>query len=283
MKKIALTAVVALLFSMTSALADETSSCTLFDPTPDHDMRSFSTDRPTKSDSPYTIDCGHLQYEADIVNWTYDHDNASQTTVSNLFVGDPTFKLGLTHNADFEVALAPITIDQSHNRAMGTQTFAFGFGDVYTRVKFNVFGNDGGDYALAIVPYVKAPTAPHNLGNGHWEGGGYMPFVVVLPDDWTMDITSEMDILENASLNGTHTNISNLINFGHPLFTDDLTGYIEFWSDVDNDRGAQTQYTGDLALTWLVQDNVQLDCGINIGLNKAANDVQPYLGLSQRF
>jgi len=281
-------AVAKTLFSPT-AFADDNapppdkSQYNLFNPVPDDQMRSFSTDRPTKSDSPYTVDAGHFQYEADLVNWIYDHNNTSQTTVSNVIVGDPVLKAGLTNHTDLEVALAPININQANNRPAGTQTTFAGFGDIYTRVKFNLFGNDGGDYALAIVPYVKAPTANHHIGNTHWEGGGYVPFVAVLPSDWTMNITSEMDILENAALNGTHTNFSNLINFSHPVFDPSLTGYVEFWSDVNNDTGVQTQYTADFALSWVVKDNLQLDCGVNVGLNKAANDVQPYLGISQRF
>lgn len=264
------------------AAADK-SQCSLLTPVPDSQMRSFSTDRPTKSDSPYTVDCGHVQYEADAANWTYDRYNAAQTTLSNILIGDPVLKAGITNDADLEFALAPITLDQSHNRATGTKATNFGFGDIFTRVKYNLFGNDGGDYALAVVPYVKAPTASHNIGNGHWEGGGYVPFLVALPSDWTMNITSEMDFLENAALNGTHTNYSNLINFSHPLFDPAVTGYVEFWSDVDNDINTPPQYTGDLAVSWLVKDNLQLDCGVNLGLNKAANDIQTYVGISQRF
>jgi len=106
---------------------------------------------------------------------------------------------------------------------------------------------------------------------------------MVLPKSWTMNITSEVDILENASLNGDHTNFQNLINFSHSLFTDCLTGYVEFWSDVNTDIGAQAQYTADFATSWAVKDNLQLDAGVNVGLNKASNDIQPYIGISQRF
>lgn len=277
------------LFSI-SAFADDSdvsstdkSQYNLFNPVPEDEMRSFATDRPTKSDTPYTVDAGHFQYEADLVNWTYDHYNTSQTTVSNVLVGDPVLKAGLTNHTDLEIALAPININQTRNRLTGAQANNFGFGDVYTRVKFNLFGDDGGDYAMAVVPYVKAPTASQYIGNNHWEGGGYAPFIVALPNDWTMNITTEMDILENALLNGTHSNFSNLINFSHPVFSDNVTGYVEFWSDVNNDVGAQTAYTLDFALSWIVKDNLQLDGGVNVGLNKAANDVQPYLGISQRF
>jgi len=287
-KQIVTTAFVALLGQFAFAAwaddaAPDKSQYNFFNPVPVDQMRSFSTDRPTKSDTPYTVDAGHFQYEADMANWTYDRYNAAGTTTSNLLIGDPTFKMGLTQNTDLEIALAPLNINTTHNLSTDAQTNAFGFGDVYTRVKFNLLGNNSGDYALAIVPYVKAPTATHNIGNNHWEGGAYAPFVVALPQDWTMNITSELDILENAALNGDHPNFQNLINFSHPLFSDKVTGYVEFWSDVNTDTGTATQYTADFATSWAVTGNFQLDAGVNVGLNKAANDLQPYIGISQRF
>jgi hypothetical protein len=270
-------------FAAAAAPPPDKSQYTLFNPVPDDLMRSFSTDRPTKSNSPYTVDAGHFQYEADIVNWTYDRYNASHATASNFLVGDPTLKVGLTQNTDLEMALAPLNFNQSHNLTTGARNTASGFGDVFTRVKFNLLGNEGGDYAFALVPYVKAPTAAHNVGNNHWEGGGYAPFQVALPDDWSLTLMSELDILENAALNGHHANYQNLVNVGHPVFSDTVTGYVEFWSDVNNDQNVQPQYTLDFAAAWLVKDNLQLDVGVNFGLNKAASDVQPYLGISQRF
>ncbi len=289
MQKILLACLPAVLFCLAGGAQAEDvpipdkSAYTLFNPVPDNLMRSFSTDRPTKSDSPYTVDAGHFQYEADIANWIYDRYNAAQVTTSNLLLFDPTLKFGLTRNTDLEFALAPININHATARPSGAESSAFGFGDVYTRVKFNLFGDDGGDYALAVVPYVKAPTAPRSIGNGRWEGGAYAPLVIALPDDWAMDITTEYDRLENAALNGTHGNYANLINFGHPVLAENVTGYVEFWSDVNTDAGAQTQYTLDFALAWLALDNVQLDAGINLGLNKAAPDAQVYAGISQRF
>ena len=260
--------------------APDKSGYTLFKSTPTDQMRSFSTDRPTKSDTPYTVDAGHYQYESDALNWAYNHH---QTTTSNLLIADPTLKVGLTNRTDLELALTPINVNYSHVRGTNSKDTAAGFGDVYTRLKYNIFGNDSGDYALAVVPYVKAPTAAHNVGNNHWEGGGYVPFIAAMPYDWMLNITNELDIYENAALNGHHVNYSGLINFSHSVFDDSLTGYVEFWSDVNNDANTVTQYTADFALSWIVKDNLQLDAGINVGLNKAANDLQPYVGISQRF
>ncbi len=56
--------------AQTLANAPGKSAFNLFDPTPDADLRSFCTDRPPKANLPCTVDAGHFQYEADIVNWT---------------------------------------------------------------------------------------------------------------------------------------------------------------------------------------------------------------------
>ena len=37
----------------------------LFNPTPDDHLRPFNTDRPSKTDSPITVDAGRFQLEAD--------------------------------------------------------------------------------------------------------------------------------------------------------------------------------------------------------------------------
>src|SRR5207247_8308607 len=40
---------------------------TLFNPTPRELMREMNTDRPDKTESPYTVDAGHFQVEADVL------------------------------------------------------------------------------------------------------------------------------------------------------------------------------------------------------------------------
>jgi hypothetical protein len=271
--------------SADDAPAPDKSAYTLFDPVPAAELRPLETDRPTKSNSPYTVDAGHFQYEADLVNWTYDHYNYSRTTTSSVLVADPTLKLGLTNQTDLEVALAPINIVRSTDRTSGTRSQFDGFGDVYTRVKFNLLGDDGGDYALAVVPYVKAPTADKNIGNGHVEGGGYAPFSFALPGGWTGLVMTELDFLEDADLTGVHQNYQNLVNVSHAIgpASANVTGYVELYSDVNTDRNVQPVYTFDLAAAWLVKSDLQLDIGTNIGLNKPAPDLQAYIGISQRF
>src|SRR5215208_5769920 len=47
----------------------------LFHPTPPDLMRELSTDRPDKTESPYTVDAGHVQIEMDLASYSYDRHN----------------------------------------------------------------------------------------------------------------------------------------------------------------------------------------------------------------
>jgi hypothetical protein len=264
-------------------LSPAQSTFSLFDPVPADQLRSFATDRPTKSDSPYTVDAGHFQVEMDAVNWSYHRDSLAKTTSSNLLILDPALKAGIAPDMDIEFDLVPVTLNHTHDRNDGTRSSSVGFGDLVTRLKLNVIGNDHGNEVLAIVPYVKAPTACDGCGNNHWEGGATLPFILILPSDWTLNVTNEADLQENADPHGMHMNYQSLINLSHPLLLDSLTAYGEFWTDTDRDHGMRRQYSLDFALAWLAAVDFQVDAGINLGLNPATTGLQAYCGLSRRF
>ena len=55
------------------------SAYTVLNPTPDSALRSLTTDRPTKSNSPITVDAGRFQIESDLANFTYDTFEGTKT------------------------------------------------------------------------------------------------------------------------------------------------------------------------------------------------------------
>src|SRR5262249_23638406 len=78
---------------------------TLCDPVPDSALRSFNPDRPTKAFNPYTVDSGHFQYETDLINYAYQKTGTVRT--NTILAPNPTLKLGITNNIDFELNIAP--------------------------------------------------------------------------------------------------------------------------------------------------------------------------------
>ena len=256
-----------------------------FNPTPTANLRGFATDRPTKSNSPITVDAGHLQYETDIA--VYTHSNAGGVSTRQVTAFDPVVKLGLTDRVDFEVQFGGYNWVEAAAPGAGPGSGSVlshvrGVGDLTVRPKINIFGNEGG-VALALIPYVKFPTASRYLGNGHVDGGVIAPFSAPLPLDFTLTFVPEVDVIRNGANAGHHVNFTQAFNISHPIGTK-LTVYGEFFSTVGPDRGSPNLYTVDVAAAYLLTDTLQVDVGANFGvINSFSPNVQVYTGLSQRF
>ena len=160
----------------------------LLNPVPADQMRSFSTDRPTKSNVPYTVDAGHFQYETDLVNFTHQVIGSAHT--NTLLAPNPTFKVGVTNNADLEVNV-PFAGIHTFGSSTGPSSTVWGIGDTFVRAKVNLWGNDGGSTAAALIPFVKAPSAPIGIGNGAVEEGLIAPLALSLPNDFILLLVPE--------------------------------------------------------------------------------------------
>ena len=263
--------------------APDKSAYTVFNPTPDDQQRSLCTDRPTKSTSPCTVDAGHWQVESDVYNVTLQ-TTGGVTTTTQLFT-NPTLKLGVTNNLDFEVNIAPYEQVSIHDSVGKTTATSSGVGDLFLKAKLNLAGDDGGDFGFAFEPYVKVPTAPAGVGNGQVEGGIIAPLQFALPANWQLVIDPEFDSLADATSGGQHANVSSLLSFGYPV-SKTVTVSLELWGDVNFDpAGTVRQASFDLGAAWIPAKapNFQLDGGVNLGLNPATPGAQLYIGVSRRF
>src|SRR5438093_12884571 len=88
-------------------LTPDKSQYTLFNPTPVDLRRAYNTDRPSKTDSPFTIDAGGFQIESDVWNWTLDEPDTKHgdERIRTWMLGNTNFKLGLTNWMELQVFL----------------------------------------------------------------------------------------------------------------------------------------------------------------------------------
>ena len=275
---------ISLLLLTAGAMAGEKSGYTLLDPVPTALMREFNTDRPDKTESPYTVDAGHFQFEMDIFTGTRDHDTSGQAdlTRQEYAIAPFNLKVGVLPSVDVQLVVTPFVHERIKDRATGAVEEHSGFGDLTARVKVNLWGNDGGATALGLMPFVKFPTSQDGLGNGAVEGGMIIAFAADLPLGFGMGAMSEFDFNQNASGQGCHTEFVNSVTLGRGLFGK-LAGYVEFFSSVSDESGADWIGTLDLGLTYALTKSVQLDVGVALGVTKAADDVNFFTGVSLRF
>jgi hypothetical protein len=256
----------------------------LFNPTPRESMREMSTDRPDKTESPYTVDAGHFQVEMDVLNYAYDRYNGlpGNVSVESVSIAPINLKVGLWNRADLQLVLETYNHIRVHDHGAGTVQEQRGFGDMISRFKLNLWGNDGGPTALAVMPYVKLPTNQDNLGNNSVEGGVILPLAVSLPGGWGMGLMTQLDILRDETGGGHHSSFVNSITFSHDI-VGPFAGYVEFFTEVSTETDTEWVGTVDIGFTYGLTDDIQLDAGINIGVTQSADDVNPFLGISWRF
>jgi hypothetical protein len=72
------------LASPAAAEDDDSAACAdkgqynLFNPTPTDCMREFEPDRPDLTDNPFTVDAGHVQFEADLFNYSLSRPDSAK-------------------------------------------------------------------------------------------------------------------------------------------------------------------------------------------------------------
>ena len=115
-------------------------------------VHDFAPNRPSRSDSPFTVPTGFVQIETDLGNYTHPGE-VLQTL-------DPTVIYGLTKRIDVEGSIGGLIGQRNDN------VTSEGFGDVVVRTKFNLMGDDGGPLTIAVIPNIKIPSASVPIGNG---------------------------------------------------------------------------------------------------------------------
>jgi Putative MetA-pathway of phenol degradation len=262
----------------TNAVPPDKSAYNLFNPVPDDLMRELTPDRPDKTESPYTVDAGHYQLEMDFANYTYNESGGTTTRAWNL--APFNLKAGLLNNVDLQFVFDNYLDVRTESRAASTTQS--GVGGFTTRLKINLCGDDGGRTAFALLPFVKFPTSTDNLGNHAVEGGVIFPLAVRLPDEFDLGLETAVSCLRDDNDSNYHADFINSITVDHAIIGK-LSGFVEFFSDISTERHAGWVGTVDTGLEFLVAENVQLDCGCNFGVTQAADDYNPFAGITIRF
>lgn len=269
--------VLAASFGNASHAADK-SRYSLLNPTPEALLRDMSTDRPDKTESPYTVDAGRFQIETDLV--AYTHDIQDGITTRTLDVAPFNLKAGLTNDTDLQFVYGAFSRTSTSGR--GWIETDSGTGDFLIRLKHNIWGNDGGTAAFAVMPFVKLPANTLADLNDDVEGGVIFPLAIDIGHGMGLGLMSEIDMLKSATGSGYQPTFVNSATVSFEL-TSRLGLYVEAFVERSAESGAGTVVTIDGGFTFAVTKNLQLDAGASIGATRAADDLNIFAGLSRRY
>ena len=246
-------------------------------------LRDLTTDRPDVTESPFTVDAGHIQIETTLLGYTRSRRDAAGNVVDTFEIATSNLRIGLTDRLEVDLVWQPYGIADSRDGAAVSR----GIGSVDLRAKFNLWGNDGpsrsGDTVLAVLPYVTLPTDGDNgIGESEVAFGLIVPLAIELgggfglglnaaanftraPDDPTYDAA----LLTSASLAYE--------------WTDRLGTYAEAVWEFSRGGPGGDVVTLDTGFTYAIGTDWQFDAGINIGVTRAADPIAPFFGFSARF
>lgn len=229
-------------------------------------QRELSPDRPDTTENPITVEPGAFQLETTL--WSYTKDGGSKSWS----LGETNLKAGLTHATDLQLVLRPWIHEQVDG---STQE---GFGDIEVRLKYNLWGNDGGKTAGALMPYVSIPSQTA-VSSGEWEGGLIIPVAVELSDRYSISFQVDAFRGWNDDDGDYDWNLLHSSSLGISL-TDEVGMFIEYVGVVGE---SPYQATANAGFTWSVTENLQWDIAVGIGLNHAAEDLSIAQGITFRF
>ncbi len=181
----------------TSAAATQPSDkwqYSLLNPTPCNELRDMDTDRPDKTNTPHTIDAGHLQIETGGFDYVYYRDKyqGANARAEALDLGQFNFRLGVLNDLEVNAVVDAYDFVRNTDYLGNQSSRQSGLGDLVVGGKLNFWGNDCGDdvwdSALGIQPQFKIPTVRENLGNGHPELFVGVPFLINLPADFHLGL-----------------------------------------------------------------------------------------------
>jgi hypothetical protein len=228
------------------------------------------TDRPDTTESPFTVLPNYWQFELETVSVTQDGDQQFEDW------GSVNIKYGLSKHADIQLVTPAWHSGDDTN----------GWSDLELRFKWNLTGD--GDYsssnprspiAVALMPYIKFPTASHDIGNGDFECGLIIPFVFAIHDS-PVGCMVQADLIRNEDDTGYTGSFTLSAAYGLDL-TDKVSAFIEGAAVLPIEGDAETYLNGGFVFE--VNQNWNFDIGVNIGLNDEADDLRIFTGMSRRF
>jgi hypothetical protein len=268
-----------------TTIADEKSRYSIFNPTPDRLLREMTTDRPDTTESPFTVDAGRIQIETGLFGYTRSRADIDGIVVDTYELATTNIRVGLTHNTEINIVWQPYGVVRGRHDDPALRFRDSGIGGLDLRVKVNLWGNDTpgkpGKTALALLPYVTLPTDRHNgISPDHVEGGLIVPFSIDLTDKFGLGINTGVAFSKDGDLSGYDTAYIATASLAY-AWNDKFGTYHEIATELGGEGGdVVILATG---MTYAINDNVQLDAGVNFGVTSASDRINPFLGISTRF
>jgi hypothetical protein len=285
-----ITGAVVLLGTAGAALGQDKSQYSLFNPTPDHLLRDLTTDRPDTTETPFTVDAGHVQIETTIVGFSRSPRDSAGAVTDTIETATTNVRIGLTNTVEAGFIWQPYGIVRTRDDPAGSvrqSGIQSGIGGLELRGKVNLWGNDTfgkvGSSALALLPFVALPTDRHNgISPEFAEGGLIVPYALKVSEKFGLGLNAGVTWLKSDADTGHHAEYLTSASLAYE-WSEKIGTYYEVAARFHTDDPRGDVVVLGTGLTYRLSKNVQFDAGVNFGVTPAADRFNPFVGLAVRF
>jgi Putative MetA-pathway of phenol degradation len=281
-----MTGALMLLGAASVATGQDRSQYTLFNPTPDRLLRDMTTDRPDTTETPFTVDAGHVQIESTLLGFTRSARDGAGVVTDTYELATTNVRIGLTNTVEAGFVWQPYGIVRTRDDPAGSVRQS-GIGGLELRGKINFWGNDTfgkpGSTALGLLPFVVLPTDRRNgISPEFAESGLIVPYAIKLTDKLGLGINAGVSWLKDDADSDYHAEYLASASLGVE-WSEKLGTYYEVAGRFNTDDPRGDAVVLGTGVTYRLSKNLQLDAGVNFGASSAADRFNPFVGLAVRF
>lgn len=242
---------------------------------------------PLVTDDAGIVDMGHLEVE---LNGSYAHDSEPEEGArvkSDLFDGELKLTTGVLKNVGVSLAL-PYTFSERVHEDGDLAGSTEGLGDLLFELKYVFLEQDG--LALTLKPTVLIPTGRYSAGlsEGRWQPGVALIATQEFQDG-TYALHANLGYERHTYRTGdaraeNRRDLWSASLAGEAGVMDGLTAMLDFGLARSSDTSTSTPAAYALAgARYELNNYVDLDCGVKVGLTRPEDDVAALYGIVLKF
>lgn len=217
-------------------------------------LRQLSPDRPEQTQSPNTIDAGHFQVETDLANNTFNYKDAPNS--STLQFLNFNAKVGIQKNMDVQILSNAFSFTTYTKHAKPDTGYALP--NLTFRYKLNLFGNDSGNTAVAIMPFINTSNFFYQKPQAK-TGGIFIVAGRTINDKYSLSYTGGFT---SFALNPffKQYELFSAFSLVYPL-SKTINQFVELSERYNKYADVKNNYSFDTGFTYTPTQNNQFDMG----------------------
>ena len=270
---------IVLTFVATDTLAQEDAAQTT-----DPMQEPLITDRPDFTESTETIPPGHFQLEA---GYTFTYDRERKDRVRDHTAPELLMRIGLMDNFELRIGWdgyswtdSQFEVETRSGRHVTRDDWTQGANDLSLGVKYKLFEQDGWVPHFGVIGAISVPSGSAGVSSGDVD-----PEVVLL---WAYDISDSFAVAGNVGLAAPTDDGDRFFQASASLaaaiaLSEKVGAYVEYFGFYPNAEHSDAAHSVNGGLTYLINNNFQIDWRIGAGLNEEADDFFTGVGFAFRY